>query len=443
MGRTKFLAQIYSHSFKGLPNGWKSMNHVNFIVGENSTGKTSLFDLLEIIDSSKFAFAHQILGIATGLDEADDVITRFGNENAVTVGFVRPTDDSQDEQNAFTGLLITYKRQRTSLTIEHMTVIDGRSALKIKKSGNRLMVKKFDAPEKSISFDVVCKLALRAHNDKSTGYTVFTEISNLDELESEWIGARMFAGDTLRRMSKSSKSDKPKPRKITNFIMSTGFNIFRFGPMRSEILRIITATTKTDFEPSGNHFPFRLKEMQEKRPDSFKALQIFGLESGLFDDIRIQKLKGGSTEAFSILYRKSNREFHASELGYGLGQIIPIVTDLLFADGTQTFLIQQPEVHLHPKAQAAFGKLMYSIAQNGPNLIIETHSDFIIDRYRMSMANGDQKIDSQILFFENNSEDKKPTFNSIDILPDGKLESPPDSYRDFFLNEAINMFEFL
>ena len=52
------------------------------------------------------------------------------------------------------------------------------------------------------------------------------------------------------------------------------------------------------------------------------------------------------------------------------------------------FLLQQPEVHLHPQAQAALGTLFCQVAAGGRQLIIETHSDYIIDRVRMDVRDG-------------------------------------------------------
>ena len=67
------------------------------------------------------------------------------------------------------------------------------------------------------------------------------------------------------------------------------------------------------------------------------------------------------------------------DVGYGVSQILPLLVELL-SDDESIFLLQQPEVHLHPSAQAALGSLFCRSAASGLQLIVETHSDYIVDR---------------------------------------------------------------
>ena len=68
-----------------------------------------------------------------------------------------------------------------------------------------------------------------------------------------------------------------------------------------------------------------------------------------------------------------NRNF--IDVGYGVSQALPILTELFRKDSAKTFLLQQPEVHLHPSAQAALGTLFCQLASQGRQLLVETHSD--------------------------------------------------------------------
>ena len=67
------------------------------------------------------------------------------------------------------------------------------------------------------------------------------------------------------------------------------------------------------------------------------------------------------------------------------------------------FLLQQPEVHLHPSAQAALGSLFCRVASPDRQLIVETHSDHLLDRVRMEVRDGESNLkpeDVSILYFE-------------------------------------------
>ena len=91
------------------------------------------------------------------------------------------------------------------------------------------------------------------------------------------------------------------------------------------------------------------------------------------------------------------------DVGYGVSQVLPILTELFRDAATPMFLLQQPEVHLHPSAQAALGSLFCRIARRQRQLVIETHSDHLLDRVRMDVRDGSSKLkpeDVSILFFE-------------------------------------------
>ena len=78
---------------------------------------------------------------------------------------------------------------------------------------------------------------------------------------------------------------------------------------------------------------------------------------------------------------KGNRR-NLIDVGYGVSQVLPLLTEMLRPNAPSMFLLQQPEVHLHPSAQAALGSLFCSIAGPDRQLVVETHSDYIIDRVR-------------------------------------------------------------
>ena len=281
-------------------------------------------------------------------------------------------------------------------------------------------------------------LAERAHFDSGKKYTQISTVESEKAGEEDWfmaaVGATMALGDDPKK--------RATLKNTFGSLETTPFKSLRYGPIRGETQKLYSYSAQKDFDPSGTHFPHRLHTISQKSSELISLIRQFGKESGLFEDVRIEKFKGASgAEAFSIVYKKYGRDFFGNELGYGLGQIIPIATDLLLARAGSTFLVQQPEVHLHPKAQAAFGSLLFRVAKKGLRIVAETHSDFIIDRYRIEQAESREKIDSQILFFEKRSDSERPTFSTIRIGETGNLEEAPDTYREFFIKESMAKLE--
>ena len=128
----------------------------------------------------------------------------------------------------------------------------------------------------------------------------------------------------------------------------------------------------------------------------------------MFDEISIRPLGKRESEPFQVQIRKDSATAKGPkrnfiDVGYGVSQALPILTELFRKDSARTFLLQQPEVHLHPSAQAALGTLFCRLASQGRQLLVETHSDHLIDRVRMDVRDRTTKLrpkDVSILYFE-------------------------------------------
>jgi predicted ATPase len=172
-----------------------------------------------------------------------------------------------------------------------------------------------------------------------------------------------------------------------------------------------------------------------------KQLEVFGRAAGLFDEISIRRLGKRAGEPFQVQVRKFGRRLKGPprnliDVGYGVSQVLPVVTELLREDAQLMFLLQQPEVHLHPSAQAALGSLFCQIASPSRQLVIETHSDHLMDRVRMDVRDGVTDLkpsDVSILFFERQDLDVR--IYSLRIDEEGNILDAPDGYRSFFMEE--------
>ena len=173
-----------------------------------------------------------------------------------------------------------------------------------------------------------------------------------------------------------------------------------------------------------------------------EALERFGRESGLFDEIAVKPLGKRGSEPFQMHVRKFGRRAKGPlrnlvDVGYGVSQVLPVITELFRDKETPMFLLQQPEVHLHPSAQAALGTLFCQIADWDRQLIVETHSDHLVDRVRMEVRDGIGRLrpdDVSILFFERDSLEVQ--IHSLRLDAEGNVLDAPSSYRHFFMEES-------
>ena len=193
------------------------------------------------------------------------------------------------------------------------------------------------------------------------------------------------------------------------------------APIRSHPRRTYDPILLTQ-DAEGEYIPSYLAGLSRRNPDEWQHLKIalegFGRASGLFDEISVKAFGKSDGDPFQIQVRKFGKrrkgpQRNLIDVGYGVSQALPLLVELLKIDeaptpkleGYQppTLLLQQPEVHLHPQAQAALGTLFCNVAAGGRQLVIETHSDYIIDRVRMDVRDqttGLKPEDVSILYFE-------------------------------------------
>lgn len=152
----------------------------------------------------------------------------------------------------------------------------------------------------------------------------------------------------------------------------------------------------------------------------------------------IKRLGKGVADPFQVQVNVSGPAVNLSDIGYGVSQVLPVVVQSIVRQEAKSLLIQQPEVHLHPRAQAALGTFFARIAKPDRLFVIETHSDYLVDRVRQEVAKGTIKSDDvQILFFDKPG--LETTIHRLTIDENGNVENAPDEYRSFFMEESINL----
>lgn len=214
------------------------------------------------------------------------------------------------------------------------------------------------------------------------------------------------------------------------------------APLRTKPRRTYDELNE-DFKPEGDHIPLVLERLlqnnQKEKSKELEALHRFGLASGLFEKIDVKRMGKQPSDPFQVRIKMKGPDANLVDVGYGVSQSLPIIIDSIIAPKNEVLLVQQPEVHLHPKAQAALGNFFVDLAANASKqFIIETHSDYLIDRVRIAVAEGlISESMVQLLYLERKGLDIKVHKLELDKL--GNITNAPANYRDFFLNEEIKL----
>lgn len=126
-------------------------------------------------------------------------------------------------------------------------------------------------------------------------------------------------------------------------------------------------------------------------------------------------------------------DFHRPiHVGFGLTQVLPIVIAALSAAKEDILLIENPEVHLHPAGQALMGQFLAQVASAGVQVIVETHSDHVLNGIRRFVKSGQiQPEHISIHFFRPRSADMAQVV-SPQIDATGNIDTWPDGFFDQF-----------
>ena len=124
-------------------------------------------------------------------------------------------------------------------------------------------------------------------------------------------------------------------------------------------------------------------------------------------------------------------EMAAVNVGYGVTYVLPIIIAILSATPGSLILIENPEAHIHPKAQAELMKLMMKAAKAGIQIIIETHSDHIMNGALVSIVEEPEIIDLiKAYYFERDDKTHTSIPRQLEILKDGRISNPPKGFFD-------------
>ena len=434
---------------------------LTILVGENSTGKSSLLGIIRIIWS---------IATMTGNVPYNDTAFPFGGFNDMVSSSLLTKQDSPKfmasiDYSASTNcksdgeysLKLSFQNHIYEPRISNVTIIDRTKCVSLH----------FDAIE-----DKKIEISIETPSRKLTKMGTMTNRTNMDidilakNLDFLLYNVLLSLEDEQETNQLNTDPSDPKgsetnlnseDRILLKNLIDTHLKKFRqpirmnsMGPIRTKPERFYQRSALNE-DPEGKHIPEMLANIsrsQDKWNALTKKLNIFGRKSGLFDDLCLRSPGSSESDPFSILFMLShhgNGEDSQNwrniiDLGFGVGQVLPIITELHLTASDEIILMQQPEVHLHPRAQAEFGGVLCEVAGPGRMLFVETHSDYLLDRVRINIRKGLGNLrakDVSILFFRRIGEVAK--IHSMKLDDYGNIVDAPDEYMDFFIREGNDL----
>ena len=177
-----------------------------------------------------------------------------------------------------------------------------------------------------------------------------------------------------------------------------------------------------------------IHEWQQTKDERLKtltdALHILGLTGKVsakrIGDISIQLQVGrllhdrvGETDMVSV-----------ADMGFGVSQVLPVLVALIAANPGQLVYLEQPELHLHPRAQVALARVLADAAKRGVRVVVETHSSLLLLGIQTLVAEGDLSPELVKLHWFTRREDGVTEVNSVDLDEAGTYGDWPVDFDD-------------
>jgi predicted ATPase len=437
---------IFVDNYRGFTQQIIPLKDVNFLVGENSTGKTSFLSIVKLMSDPSFWLDSDFNDDTIRLGSFSELISAGSdNKKSFSIGFYI-SEKKEEEEIISNFRLVTFKNEEGLPIVSKYSFLFENELVATIIRKDSMLYKKHSIQMKNESFDRAMNLCFEEHCSSSTkGYK---------SIEAKGFPRELFFAHADRLVSAAFKGDNffEGKKSFNLFLKSDLPRVSWIAPIRAKP-KITYEGYKTDRTADGEHIPQLLNKyiskskMTGKQSKFIEAINNFGVVSGLFEKIDTKRFGKDLNSPFEMNVVINNKILKMCNVGYGISQVLPVITEILARRrDSPIFLIQQPEVHLHPKAQAALGELIFNAAQeednnNNNKFIIETHSDYLIDRFRLCQNKSEsefKKTKSQVLFFE-----REGIFNKahcIEIGNDGSYpHEQPSGFREFFLNEEIDL----
>lgn len=291
-----------------------------------------------------------------------------------------------------------------------------------------------------------------------TGYDLMYRNSSQDEVSIEVLAD----GDTTKWEYKYTKDSDFQELKFTNASQEQIKKINIFNPTFSYI--------SAERIGPQRYYKQSYHEIYEKNQVGFKG-ELFAdylAKRGLTDKVENKQVLFNDTSDEHLLYQTQEwlsvispgvhinphqyqeaglvgieytvygADYTPVNVGFGLSYVVPIIVSLLKAKSGDLVIVENPEAHLHPKGQRKMGELIARAASGGVQVILETHSDHILNGIRLSVKKGVisrnnirlnyfyQKVESDLALGERVTHQKC----SPVILDDGSLSDWPDGFFD-------------
>ncbi len=174
---------------------------------------------------------------------------------------------------------------------------------------------------------------------------------------------------------------------------------------------------------------------------------------GLIKDFKIERIRDSKESKeveLKISTYKGSPEVNLTDVGFGISQVLPVIVQCYYAPMNSTILLEQPELHLHPKAQTGLADLFLDVVESKTSdkqdrniqLVVESHSEHFLTRLQRRIAEDEtNQLKEKVSLYFCSNENGESKIEKLEINKFGDIQNWPTDFFGDTLGETLSRAE--
>ncbi|CBN57923.1 MULTISPECIES: AAA family ATPase [Kamptonema] len=301
------------------------------------------------------------------------------------------------------------------------------------------------AEEELIGFDIVWE-----NNSKGVWRFKYDKEVDVLNIDSEPVSSEVYKSNLFGNNFHYLQAERIGPR---SFNEMSDYQVRQLGQLgiKGEYAAHFLAINGRKVIPNNSlSYPeIKSKTQREKEQSTAKSMDLIDQVEAWMGEVspgtrlKIDTKSDVDLMSFQYSYGDSN-PYRATNVGFGISYTLPIIVAALTSTPGTIILIENPEAHLHPKGQVKMGQLLALAASGGVQVVIETHSDHVLNGIRLAVHGGKlAPKDVRLHYFQRQNKEGQAVTDVVSpkIDRNGRIDRWPDGFFDEWDNSLEILLE--
>ncbi len=182
-------------------------------------------------------------------------------------------------------------------------------------------------------------------------------------------------------------------------------------------------------------------EHEQKKPRLAHQTELWMREIVPDIEFDVKQLTRADLVSLGMRFSRQMDFLRPTNMGFGISYTLPIIVAALMAEPDTLFIVENPEAHLHPAAQSRLAQFLTQVAANGVQVILETHSDHILNGLRIAVKQSVIDPDDVALhYFYRREGQSSHDVTQLRIYKDGGIDRWPEGFFDQYEKDLEELF---